>query len=227
LRIARNSAAYYYLEGKIRNLCVEYDPKAEELLDRCVRTDSRHVEAWLELGNCVWKKPDLAKALTCFNQALSQFEGDEAKSAENSSEEVSREKTVQAKTMCFMSAALRAQLPSLQGRREKVEMVQQALKLCRDALKQQPDYAFGNYSLANTLLVRFFLVGQLQQKDLVGIWWQYMFTEHISTSINCRHKRWKHTQRLSTPTRVRSSSMPTSTSTMGWHYSTASATQRL
>ncbi|KAI1721638.1 tetratricopeptide repeat protein 5 OB fold domain-containing protein [Ditylenchus destructor] len=104
--VSITGASLHYLTGKILNICVDYEKKCEESLDSALRSDSNNADAWLELGMCVWKKPDLEKALTCF-------------------------------------------------------------QLCKEALELRPDYPLAHYSLGNTYLTRFFVVGQIQEKDLV------------------------------------------------------------
>lgn len=59
-------ALHHYFVGKILNICPDYDANAEESLNRALRLDSTNADAWLELGSCVWKKPDVEKAYTCF-----------------------------------------------------------------------------------------------------------------------------------------------------------------
>uniref|UniRef100_A0A915DEU0 C2H2-type domain-containing protein n=1 Tax=Ditylenchus dipsaci TaxID=166011 RepID=A0A915DEU0_9BILA len=141
------AAVHNYLVGKILNLCVDFDPKSEVHLDLACRMDPSNVDAWLELGTCVWKKPDLDKALMNFNEAVQRKRSPKA--------------------LCLLSAAKRAQLssPDLTPK-ERMALIQECLKLCKEALELQPDYNFGWYSLGNTHIYRFFAVGQIQDKEL-------------------------------------------------------------
>ncbi|KAI1728912.1 tetratricopeptide repeat protein 5 OB fold domain-containing protein [Ditylenchus destructor] len=148
--VSITGAALHYLTGKILNICVDYDRKCEESLDSALRSDSNNADAWLELGMCVWKKPDLEKALTCFLEALKRRRCP--------------------KGLCLLSAAKRAHLSTLsqtKDTKERVKSIQNCIQLCKEALELRPDYPLAHYSLGNTYLTRFFVVGQIQEKDLV------------------------------------------------------------
>ena len=45
--------------------------EAEQLLSRAVKLEPNLVDAWIELGECYWKRGDVNTAKTCFEGALS------------------------------------------------------------------------------------------------------------------------------------------------------------
>ncbi|MBA0814896.1 hypothetical protein Gohar_020695, partial [Gossypium harknessii] len=64
-------AAYEYLRGKILDVVPDYRKEAEDHLSKAVKLNPSLGDAWLCLGNCIWKKGDLTSAKNCFNLALS------------------------------------------------------------------------------------------------------------------------------------------------------------
>ena len=61
-----------YIRGAALNALPSYDVEAEELLSRAVKLAPTCVGAWNELGECLWKKGDLAAARHCFDGSLAQ-----------------------------------------------------------------------------------------------------------------------------------------------------------
>ncbi|XP_047079151.1 tetratricopeptide repeat protein 5-like [Lolium rigidum] len=59
-----------FLRGKILDVFPEYNKEAEDHLSKAVKLNPSLVDAWLCLGNCIWKKGDLASAKNCFVLAL-------------------------------------------------------------------------------------------------------------------------------------------------------------
>ena len=59
---------YFFLKGKAFNVESQYNPKAEEELGKA--TKFNFPAAWNELGECLYKKGELAGAKTCFLKAL-------------------------------------------------------------------------------------------------------------------------------------------------------------
>ena len=45
--------------------------EAEQLLSKAVKLEPNLVDAWIELGECYWKRGDVNTAKTCFEGALS------------------------------------------------------------------------------------------------------------------------------------------------------------
>lgn len=100
-KFPQQRAMYEYLRGKILDVFPDYRKEAEDHLSKAVRTDISWLiycvliirlrflceiencilqvklnpslaDAWLCLGNCIWKKGDLPSAKNCFNLALSK-----------------------------------------------------------------------------------------------------------------------------------------------------------
>ncbi|KAL3099077.1 hypothetical protein niasHS_001065 [Heterodera schachtii] len=141
--------AKQYLVGKILNILPDYEPKCEEQLEQSLRANSTRTDAWLELGQCMWKKRDLIKAHACFKEA------------------VEREPCLPApKAFCLLSAALRALSDRCADNGQRVQMLNEALRLCHEALRLRKTYPFAYYSLANTFLARFFALQQNREDDL-------------------------------------------------------------
>ncbi len=70
--VGGSRAVHSMLCGRILNICIEYDAKCEEFLTRSIKLDPGLVDAWIELGRCLWKKGDAQAAKTCFEQALTR-----------------------------------------------------------------------------------------------------------------------------------------------------------
>lgn len=139
-------AWHHYFVGRILNICVDYDPNAEESLNMALRLDSTNVDAWLELGNCVWKKPDPEKAYACFREAS--------------------ERKRSARVLSHLSAAIRARLSKVGELKERLLLVKECVDICKEAVEKEPGYAFAWLCLGNTYMCRFFMVNQLGSKDL-------------------------------------------------------------
>jgi len=58
-----------FAKGKTLNIRQEYSEEAFENLSRTVKMSPNMTEAWIELGNCFWKKGDIDNALNCFESA--------------------------------------------------------------------------------------------------------------------------------------------------------------
>ncbi|KAM4084911.1 hypothetical protein ACB094_08G168600 [Castanea mollissima] len=66
-------ATYEYLRGKILDVFPDYRKEAEDHLSKAVKLNPSLADAWLCLGNCIWKKGDLSSAKNCFTLALSKL----------------------------------------------------------------------------------------------------------------------------------------------------------
>ncbi|XP_041012771.1 tetratricopeptide repeat protein 5-like isoform X3 [Juglans microcarpa x Juglans regia] len=71
-KLPMQRAAYEYLRGKILDVFPDYRKEAEDHLSKAVKLNPSLADAWLCLGNCIWKKEDLSAAKNCFNLALSK-----------------------------------------------------------------------------------------------------------------------------------------------------------
>ncbi|KAG7032049.1 Tetratricopeptide repeat protein 5, partial [Cucurbita argyrosperma subsp. argyrosperma] len=65
-------AMYEYLRGKMLDVFPDYRKEAEDHLSKAVKLNPSLADAWLCLGNCIWKKGDLSSAKNCFTLALSK-----------------------------------------------------------------------------------------------------------------------------------------------------------
>ncbi|XP_071926736.1 uncharacterized protein [Coffea arabica] len=65
-------AMYEYLKGKVLDVFSDYRKDAEDHLSKAVKLNPSLGDAWLSLGNCIWKKGDLSAAKNCFMLALSK-----------------------------------------------------------------------------------------------------------------------------------------------------------
>lgn len=70
LGMCHKKAHYFYLRGRTLNVLPTYDPQAQEALSRAVKLDPLLVDAWNDLGECLWKKGDIEGAKNCFTGAL-------------------------------------------------------------------------------------------------------------------------------------------------------------
>ena len=61
-----------YLKGRALNVVPDHCSEAEQLLSKAVKLEPNLVNAWIELGECYWKRDDVETAKTCFEGALSQ-----------------------------------------------------------------------------------------------------------------------------------------------------------
>ena len=65
-----------YLKGRTLNVVPDHSPEAEQLLSKAVKLEPNLVDAWIELGECYWKRGDVETAKTCFEGALSHVSSD-------------------------------------------------------------------------------------------------------------------------------------------------------
>lgn len=67
-----NRARYFYLLGRAHDVLSTHSVPAEEALAKAVKLDPKLVEAWNQLGECYWKKDNIAEAKNCFQGAMLQ-----------------------------------------------------------------------------------------------------------------------------------------------------------
>ncbi|QHN80002.1 Tetratricopeptide repeat protein [Arachis hypogaea] len=65
-------ATFEYLRGKILDVFPDYRKEAEDHLSKAVKLNPSLADAWLCLGNCIWKKGDLSAAKNCLSLALNK-----------------------------------------------------------------------------------------------------------------------------------------------------------
>ncbi|KAL7001051.1 hypothetical protein U1Q18_002205 [Sarracenia purpurea var. burkii] len=71
-KLPMQRATYEYLRGKILDVFPDYRKEAEDHLSKAVKLNPSLADAWLCLGNSIWKKGDLPSAKNCFTLALSK-----------------------------------------------------------------------------------------------------------------------------------------------------------
>ncbi|KAL4346472.1 hypothetical protein GQ457_17G005740 [Hibiscus cannabinus] len=129
-------ATFEYLRGKILDVVPDYRKEAEDHLSKAVKLNPSLGDAWLCLGNCIWKKGDLTSAKNCFNLALS--------------------KGPNKKILCQLSMLERRMA---QGADNQAEMVEESIQHAKEAITL--DVKDGNswYNLGNACLTSFFVTG--------------------------------------------------------------------
>ncbi|CAD5165953.1 unnamed protein product [Musa acuminata subsp. malaccensis] len=130
-------ANYEYLRGKMLDVFPDYIKEAEDHLSKAVKLNPSLADAWLCLGNCIWKKGDLPSAKNCFSLALS--------------------KGPNKKILCQLSMLERS---LAQGKyKNKAASIEESIKHAREAVML--DIKDGNswYNLGNACLTSFFVTG--------------------------------------------------------------------
>ncbi|VAH60613.1 tetratricopeptide repeat protein 5-like isoform X1 [Triticum dicoccoides] len=127
---------YEFLMGKILDVFPDYCKEAEEHLSKAVKLNPSLVDAWLCLGNCIWKKGNLASARNCFLLALS--------------------KGADKKILCQLSMLERSMAQSSE---DQVLLVEESINHAKEAVML--DIKDGNswYNLGNAYLTSFFASG--------------------------------------------------------------------
>lgn len=69
---AEDKALFYLMKGRAINVKSEFSEEALEILSKAVKLNPKLVDAWNELGECYWKKGDIAASKNCFEGALKQ-----------------------------------------------------------------------------------------------------------------------------------------------------------
>ncbi|KAA8532609.1 hypothetical protein F0562_032575 [Nyssa sinensis] len=137
-------ATYEYLRGKILDAFPDYRKEAEDHLSKAVKLNPSLADAWLCLGNCIWKKGDLPSAKNCFTLALSK--------GPNKS------------ILCQLSMLERRMA---QGAENKAEIVEESIQHAKEAITL--DVKDGNswYNLGNACLTSFFVTGAWDHTKLL------------------------------------------------------------
>ncbi|PNT16038.2 hypothetical protein POPTR_010G116200v4 [Populus trichocarpa] len=137
-------ATYEYLRGKLLDVVPEYNKEAEDHLSKAVKLNPSLADAWLCLGNCIWKKGDLPSAKNCFNLALS--------------------KGANKKILCLLSMLERRMA---QGSENQAQIVEESIQHAKDAITL--DVKDGNswYNLGNACLTSFFVTGAWDHSKLL------------------------------------------------------------
>lgn len=114
----------------------DYRKEAEDHLSKAVKLNPSLADAWLCLGNCIWKKGDLSSAKNCFTLALS--------------------KGPNKQILCQLSMLERKMA---QGTDNQAELVDESIQHAKEAITL--DVKDGNswYNLGNACLTSFFVTG--------------------------------------------------------------------
>ncbi|XP_038725326.1 tetratricopeptide repeat protein 5-like [Tripterygium wilfordii] len=143
-RTPMQRAMHEYLKGKILDVVPDYNKEAEDHLSKAVKLNPYLADAWLCLGNCIWKKGDLASARNCFNLALS--------------------KGPNKRILCQLSMLERSMA---QGVDNQAEIVEESIRHAKEAISL--DVKDGNswYNLGNACLTSFFMTGAWDHSRLL------------------------------------------------------------
>ncbi|KAF8731302.1 hypothetical protein HU200_016356 [Digitaria exilis] len=127
---------FEFLRGKILDVFSDYHKEAEDHLSKAVKLNPSLVDAWLCLGNCIWKKGDLSAAKNCFSLALS--------------------KGSDKKILCQLSMLERSMA---QGSEDQELLVEESINHAKEAVML--DIKDGNswYNMGNAYLTSFFVGG--------------------------------------------------------------------
>lgn len=67
-----DKAYLYYLKGWLLNIRNDYNKEVFDLLTKSIKLKPNYNEAWIELGECYFKKGEFKLALNCFETVLKQ-----------------------------------------------------------------------------------------------------------------------------------------------------------
>ncbi|KAM3269667.1 tetratricopeptide repeat protein 5 [Capsicum chacoense] len=137
-------ATYEYLRGKILDAVPVYKKEAEDHLSKAVKLNPSLVDAWLCLGNCIWKKGDLNAAKNCFTFALG--------------------KGPNKNILCQLSMLERK---LAQDAENPEEIVDESIKHAREAITLDVKDGYSWYNLGNGFLTSFFLTGAWDHSKLL------------------------------------------------------------
>ncbi|KAI3729375.1 hypothetical protein L6452_18031 [Arctium lappa] len=142
-KLPTQRATYEYLKGKILDVFPEYTKKAEDHLSKAVKLNPSLADAWLCLGNCIWKKGDLPATRNCFTLALSKGPN---------------------KRILSQLSMLERRMA--QGVENQEEIVAESIKHAKEAIAL--DVKDGNswYNLGNACLTCFFVTGAWDHSKL-------------------------------------------------------------
>lgn len=137
-------ATYEYLRGKILDAVPVYKKEAEDHLSKAVKLNPSLVDAWLCLGNCIWKKGDLNAAKNCFTFALG--------------------KGPNKKILCQLSMLERKLSKDAEN---PEEIVNESIKHAREAIALDVEDGYSWYNLGNGFLISFFVTGSWDHSKLL------------------------------------------------------------
>ncbi|TKR59396.1 hypothetical protein L596_029073 [Steinernema carpocapsae] len=130
-----SKAKYHFLCGQILNLCIQYDPICEEHLTKAVKLNSLLSKAWIELGECVWKRAHFDRAIDCYKNSIEIQETPEG--------------------LVALSIALRSKLNTPISNQDREAVHDQSVALCKRAIELEPGFGRAWYSMGTSWLTRF------------------------------------------------------------------------
>lgn len=136
-------ALFEYLRGKALDVGSEYCREAEDHLSKSVKLDPSFADAWSCLGNCFWKKGDLAAAKSCFNLALKKG---------------SNKKILRQLSMLERRIA--------KGSPDEADAVEESIRHAKEAVSLDVKDGQSWYTLGNAYLTSFFVTGTWDQSKL-------------------------------------------------------------
>ncbi|KAK6921653.1 Tetratricopeptide repeat protein 5, OB fold domain [Dillenia turbinata] len=139
-------ATYEFLHGKILDVYPDYRKEAEDHLSKAVKLNPSLADAWLCLGNCIWKKGDLSSAKNCLTLALN--------------------KGPNKKILCQLSM-LERKMAQGKGAENQAEIIEESIQHAKEAIAL--DVKDGNswYNLGNACLTSFFVTGAWDHNKLL------------------------------------------------------------
>ncbi|CAN6483185.1 unnamed protein product [Victoria cruziana] len=137
-------ASFEFLRGKILDVYPDYRKQAEDHLSKAVKLNPSLLDAWLCLGNCMWKKGDLSSAKNCFSLALQK--GPDKK---------------------ILSQLSMLERRLAQGAKSRSEMVDESIRHAKQAVMLDVKDGYSWYILGNAYLTSFFVAGAWEQRKLL------------------------------------------------------------
>ncbi|KAK8467381.1 hypothetical protein PHAVU_007G035400 [Phaseolus vulgaris] len=137
-------ATFEYLRGKMLDVFPEYRKEAEDHLSKAVKLNPSLADAWLCLGNCIWKKGDLTAAKNCLSLAL--------------------DKGPNKKILCQLSMLKRKMS---QGVENQAELVEESIQHAKEAITLDVKDGSSWYNLGNACLTSFFVTGAWDHTKLL------------------------------------------------------------
>ncbi|KAL5726648.1 hypothetical protein ACHQM5_009672 [Ranunculus cassubicifolius] len=133
-----------FLKGKIHDVFPEFRQKAEDHLVKAVKLNPSFADAWLYLGNCIWKKGDLVHAKNYYNLGL--------------------EKGPNKKILCQLSMLERRMA---QGTENQMQLIEDSIRHAKEAILLDVEDGNSWYNLGNAYLTSFFATGSRHHKKLL------------------------------------------------------------
>ncbi|XP_059484275.1 tetratricopeptide repeat protein 5-like [Neocloeon triangulifer] len=134
-----DKSRFFYLKGRALNVTQEHDQEAEKLLSKALKLNTNLLEAWNELGFCMWKRGDSLGAKKCF--------------LKNPKDKVA---------LRSLAIVLRQQ-PSTTND-EKIKIIEESLAKATESVELDPSDGLSWVVLGNSYLVSFFSILQSPKK---------------------------------------------------------------